>query len=143
MVILLIIVSLAIFLFGLIQWARGGAALWSLRSLKKDTQSSNPIRRNRKSAEIHSAEEMADRFLRSSFKLLGILAIGMWLFLGVTVLLDLLGIDWISRLSSRARTFWGSSIYSSAPYNSTSVTTQSSAKRGNKILNSLRNSLKK
>ena len=38
--ILLIIVSLAIFLFGLIQWARGGAALWSLLRLKKEARPS-------------------------------------------------------------------------------------------------------
>ena len=44
MVILLIIVGLAIFLFGLIQWARGGAALWSLLRLQRDVQPSNPLK---------------------------------------------------------------------------------------------------
>ena len=137
MVILLIIVGLAVFLFGLIQWARGGAALWFLLRLKKDAQPSNPIRRARKSAEIHSAEKMTDQLLRSSFRVLGILAIGMWLFLGVTVLLDLLGIDWVSHISARAQTFWGSPANNGTP-----VTIQSPARRGD-IMKSLRNSLGK
>ena len=137
MVILLIIVGVAVFLFGLIQWARGGAALWSLLRLQRDAQPSNPLRRARESAEIRSAEKMTDQLLRSSFKVLGILAVGMWLFLGVTVLLDLLGIDWVSRISARAQTFWGSPVYNSTP-----VTTQSPARRGD-IMKSLRNSLGK
>ena len=117
MVILLIIVGLAIFLFGLIQWARGGAALWSLLRLQRDAQPSNPLRRARERAEIRSAEKMTDQLLRSSFRVLGI--------------------DWVSRISARAQTFWGSPVYNSTP-----VTTQSPARRGD-IMKSLRNSLGK
>ena len=135
MVILLIIVGVAV--FGLIQWARGGAALWFLLRLKKDAQPSNPLRQARESAEIRNAEKMTDQLLRSSFRVLGILAIGMWLFLGVTVLLDLLGIDWVSRISARAQTFWGSPAYNGTP-----VTIQSPARRGD-IMKSIRNSLGK
>ena len=135
--ILLIIVSLAIFLFGLIQWARGGAALWSLLRLKREARPSNPLKRAWESAEIRRAEKATDQLLRSSFRVIGILAIGMWLFLGLTVLLDLLGVDWVSRISARAQTFWGSPVYNSTP-----VTTQSPARRGD-IMKSLRNSLGK
>ena len=137
MVILLIIVGLAVFLFGLIQWARGGAALWFLLRLKRGARPSNPLKRAWESAEIRRAEKATDQLLRSSFKVIGILAIGMWLFLGLTVLLDLLGVDWVSRISTRAQTFWGSPVYNRTP-----ATTQSPARRGD-IMKSLRNSLGK
>ena len=39
MLVFLIIISITVFLFGLVQWARGGATLWTLFSLKKKEKS--------------------------------------------------------------------------------------------------------
>lgn len=102
---------IALFLFGLVQWARGGALLWGLLRLKRNRHASDSHTRIQEEAEIHKAEKATDHFLRSSFKVIGLLAVAMWLFLGLTVLLDLMGINWLDRISSRARTFWGSPVY--------------------------------
>lgn len=120
------VLGLAIFLVGLVQWARGGAALWSILRLKKDAQSAE-----RAQSEIRRAEKATDHFLRSSFRVIGILAVVMWLFLGLTLVLDLMGVNWIDRISGRARAFWGSPVYNQAP-----VTTHSPASR-NSILKSM------
>ena len=130
-------VAIAIFLFGLVQWAYSGAALWSVWNLKKDLRSASRDELEEKEDEIRRTEKRTDQLLMSSFKVIGILAAAMWLFLGLTVVLDLMGINWISTLSSRARTFWGSSaVYTSAPA-ATRSPVQSS------ILKSLGNALRK
>lgn len=130
------VIALAIFLFGLVQWAYSGAALWSVWSLKKDLRSAKRDERAEKEDEIRRTEKRTDQLLMSSFKVLGILAVVMWLFLGVTVVLDLMGINWVSTLSSRARTFWGTPTYNSAP-----ATKRPSGQ--NSILRSLGNALRK
>ena len=130
-------VAIAIFLFGLVQWAYSGAALWSVWNLKKDLRSASRDELEEKEDEIRRTEKRTDQLLMSSFKVIGILAAAMWLFLGLTVVLDLMGINWISTLSSRARTFWGSpAAYTSAPA-ATRSPVQSS------ILKSLGNALRK
>ncbi len=134
----LAVFGLAVFLFGLVQWARGGAALWSLLRLKRKARSADSAERTREDAELRRAERATDHFLRSSFRVIGILAIVMWLFLGATVVLDLLGIDWMDRISSRARTFWGSPVYNRAP-----VTTTHAPTKRNNILKSLGEKLRK
>ena len=135
--ILLGAIAIAIFLFGLVQWAYSGAGLWSVWSLKKALRFASRREWAEKEDEIRRTEKRTDQSLMSSFKVIGILAAVMWLFLGVTVLLDLLGIDWVSRISARAQTFWGSPAYNSAP-----VTTQSPARRSD-IMKSIRDSLGK
>lgn len=135
--ILLGAIAIAIFLFGLVQWAYSGAGLWSVWSLKKGLRFASRREWAEKEDEIRRTEKRTDQLLMSSFKVIGILAVVMWLFLGVTVLLDLLGIDWVSRISARAQTFWGSPAYNSAPVN-----TQSPARRSD-IMKSLRDSLGK
>ena len=137
----MVVVAIAIFLLGLVQWAYSGAALWSVWSLKKDLRSASRDERDeleeKKEDEIRRTEKRTDQLLMSSFKVIGILAVAMWLFLGLTVVLDLMGINWISTLSYRARTFWGSPVaYTSAP-----AATRSPVQ--NSILKSLGNALRK
>ena len=115
MLLLLGVLALALFLFGLVQWARSGASLWTLLRLKRGGRPSSPSERIREESEIHRAEKLTDQLLRSSFRVICVLALGMWLALGIVVLLDLMGIDWIDRLSTRARTFWGSPVYRNFP----------------------------
>lgn len=135
---LLGVLGAALFLFGLVQWARGGAALWSILRFKRRSQSADTVERAQEYAELRKAEKETDRFLRSSFKVIGILAVVMWLFLGITVLLDFLNIDWLDRLSTRARTFWGSPVYNRAP-----ITTTHTPTKRNNILRSLGENLRK
>ena len=109
-------VAIAVFLFGLVQWAYSGAGLWSVWSLKKDLRSASRDELAEKEGKIRRTEKRADQLMMTSLKVIGVLAVVMWLFLGLTVVLDLMGINWISTLSSRARTFWASSdAYTSAP----------------------------
>lgn len=115
MVILLLVLSLAIFLIGLAQWARSGAALWSVLRARKSEAPEDGPEQARQNTELRRMERMTDRLLLSSFKVIGVLAVAMWLFLGLTVLLDLMGINWADRISLTARRFWGSPVYNHAP----------------------------
>ena len=106
--ILLGFIGATIFLFGLYQWAQGGATLWRIFRLKKEEKERNLTREERREAEkeVEKLEKAADRTITASFKIIAILAVFFWLFFGVTLLLDMFGINWISTFSSRAKTYW-------------------------------------
>lgn len=56
--------------------------------------------------EVRKLEQAADRTLGASFRILAFLAVFVWVVLGVTMVLEMFGIDWIGAVSSRARTYW-------------------------------------
>ena len=112
---LLLVVFVVAFLFGLVQWARGGALLWDI---VRRTPPKGPAGNDASDGDLQKAklreketlqdlESVADRLLRSSLRVLGILALSVWLFIIASVVLDVLGFDWMERLSFRTNQMWG------------------------------------
>ena len=97
-----------VFLFGLYQWAQGGATLWRIFRIKREEKEGHLSREERREVEkeVEKLEKAADRTITASFKIIAILAVFFWLFFGVTLLLDMFGINWIGTFSSRAKTYW-------------------------------------
>lgn len=113
---LLIVAFGAAFLFGLVQWARGGAILWDVirfsrrrpqRSPKTDEEEGAAGEEKREEETLRELESMTDRLLRSSFRVLGILALCVWLFVIATIVSDILGLGWMDRLSFQTNRLWG------------------------------------
>ena len=106
--ILLGFLGATIFLFGLYQWAQGGATLWRIFRIKREEKENHLSREEIKEAEkeVKQLEQAADRTITASFKIIAALAVVAWLFFGITMLLDMFGINWISTFSSRAKSYW-------------------------------------
>lgn len=116
---ILAFVGLSVFLIGLLQWARSGASLWRIRTLRRSERHLDRKERERAEGEIRQLERATDRALRTSFKVLGVLAVLMWAFLGATIVFDLLGLGWTDRVSIRARMFWNEGAHQNTRYNTT------------------------
>lgn len=114
------LICVTIFIFGLLNWARGGAGLFQIFKIRRRESSLTEEEREAAEREVKRLERAADNSIRASFKIIGILAIVIWLFLAVTVIFNMLGINWFSELSSRAHLYWhGSSItHTGHPVNS-------------------------
>ena len=111
---LILVVCAMFFLFGLVQWARGGAILWEIAHSSKpkkrasDDLSLEPqVDEAQRMRSVKDLESMTDRLLKSSFRIIGVLALCVWVFVVVTVVLDMLGLDWLDNLDFRANRFWG------------------------------------
>ncbi|MBQ7196294.1 MAG: hypothetical protein IJS40_02680 [Synergistaceae bacterium] len=104
--ILLSFIAATIFLAGLYQWAQGGASLWRIFRIKREEK--NLSREEIKAAEkeVKELERAADQTITASFKIIAVLAVLVWIFLGVTMILEMFGINWVSTFSSRAKTYW-------------------------------------
>ena len=98
MTILFAFIGVSIFLLGLYQWAQSGAGLWRIFSLKR--------REKEIDDEVKKLEEATDRRLSTSFRILAWLGVFVWLILGVTMILDMFGIDWINTIGTHAKTYW-------------------------------------
>lgn len=106
MIILLAFIAATIFLFGLYQWARGGASLWRIFTLKRDEKGLTRDERAKAEREIRNLEREADRTISASFRIIAMLAVMVWLFLGVSVVLRMFGVDLVGSLSSHAKAYW-------------------------------------
>ena len=95
-----------IFLVGLIQWAQGGADLWRIFRLKRREKFLSREEVIEAENEVKKLEQAADRTIGASFRIIAVLAVIVWVMLGITMILDLLGINWVSSLSTRAKTYW-------------------------------------
>lgn len=95
-----------IFLVGLIQWAQGGADLWRIFRLKRREKFLSREEVIEAENEVKKLEQSADRTIGASFRIIAVLAVIVWVILGITMILDLLGINWVSSLSTRAKTYW-------------------------------------
>jgi hypothetical protein len=111
---LILVVCAAVFLFGLVQWARGGATLWEVFHLvrnkpenAKDTDEEKRAAEIRTKMVIRDLETMTDSLLRSSFRVLGFLALAVWLFVIASVIIDAMGLDWLDGLSFQSNRLWG------------------------------------
>ena len=111
-----------IFLIGLVQWARSGAILWDIHQLLKhrhslstDTTATTEMDRREKLSpgetlqkSIQHMEITMESFLRSSIKVLSVLALCVWIFVMISVVVDMLGLDWLDRLSFSTNRLIGS-----------------------------------
>ena len=129
---LLAFVAATIFLIGLWQWAQGGASLWRIFRLQKEKHSTRE-EKVQAEREIKELERNADRTITASFRIIAMLAVLVWLFLGVTVVLRMFGVDLVGKLSSHARAYW-----SQPAVNSNSPTQQR-----NDMLRNMGNSLRR
>jgi len=147
MVGLILVACSALFIYGLVQWARSGTVLWDILQLQKNKQNKpakTTIVTEKKSSEAPRTkkpfvsirdlpseesnrgdtdiEGVMDNLLRSSFKILGILALGVWVFVIASVIIDSLGLNWLDGVSSQANRFWGGNSSNPTRTNSTSST---------------------
>ena len=103
---LLAFVGVTIFLLGLWQWALGGASLWRIFRLRRDEKGQTREEKAQVEREIKELERHADRTITASFRIIAMLAVFVWLFLGVSVVLRMFGINMIGRLTTHARAYW-------------------------------------
>ena len=99
-------IGVTVFLFGLYQWAQGGAALWRIFRLKREEKNFSREGKIAAENEVKRLERAADRTIGASFRIIAVLGVLVWLFLGVTMLLEMFGINWVSTFSSRAKAYW-------------------------------------
>ncbi|MBQ7193478.1 MAG: hypothetical protein IJR98_03805 [Synergistaceae bacterium] len=119
MVIIFAFIAATIFLAGLYQWALGGANLWQIFRIKRDEKEMSSEEKKAAEREVKQLEASADRTISSSLRIIAVLAVLVWLFLGITMILDMFGINWVSSMYTRAKTYW------SAPGMESHVSTQS------------------
>ena len=82
-------VGATVFLAGLYQWAQSGAALWKIFSIRRSESSLSRDEIKAAEREVQKLEQAADRTITASFKIIAALAVIVWLFFGVTMLLDI------------------------------------------------------
>lgn len=106
MMVLLSFVAVTVFLLGLYQWAQGGASLWRIFRLRKMEKDLPSEERRQAEREVKQLEQAADRTIGASFRIIAILAVMVWVFLGLQMILEMFGINMIGRITSTARTYW-------------------------------------
>lgn len=106
MIILLSFIGVTVFLFGLYQWASGGAALWRIFSLRKMEKDLPSEERRLAEREVHQLEQSADRAVSASFKIIAGLAVAVWIFLGLQMILELFGVNMLRSISTTAHQYW-------------------------------------
>lgn len=132
MMILLAFVAATIFLLGLYQWAQGGASLWRIFRIKREKYSTREEKAHAE-REIKELERNADRTITASFRIISMLAVLVWLFLGVSIVLRMFGIDVVGSLSTHAKAYW------SQP----AVNSNSPVQQRNDILRNMGNNLRR
>jgi hypothetical protein len=65
---------------------------------------------------VRDLEITTDNLLRSSFRILGMLALVVWLFVIASVIIDVLGLDWLDRLNFQTNRLTGDP-YARSAYN--------------------------
>lgn len=103
---LLAFIGATVFLMGLYQWALGGAGLWRIFRIRRGEKEMTRDERKQAEREAREAERSAVRSITASMRIIAGLAVAVWLFLGVTMVLEFFGINWVSALYSRAVSYW-------------------------------------
>lgn len=135
MMVLLSFVAVSIFLVGLYQWALGGASLWRIFTLKKMEKDLPSEERRQAEREVRELEKTADRTISASLRIVAVLAVLVWMFLGMQMILELFGINMIGRITTTARQYW------SQP--GVTTTTQSPTQMRNDMLRNMGNNLRR
>ena len=126
-------IGVTIFLFGLYQWALSGASLWQIFRIRRGEKGMSRDEKKEAEREVKKLEEAADRTISASLRIVAFLAVFVWLFLGVTMILELFGINWVSSMYSRAKSYW------TAP----GMQTQQSSQTRNDTLRNMGNSFRR
>ena len=108
MVVIFAFIAATIFLAGLYQWALGGASLWQIFRIRRGEKEMSSEEKKAAEREVKQLEESADKTISSSLRIIAVLAVLVWLFLGVTMILEIFGINWASSMFSRAKSYWSS-----------------------------------
>ena len=106
MVVIFAFIAATIFLAGLYQWALGGASLWQIFRIRRGEKEMSSEEKQAAEREVKQLEESADRTISSAMRIIAVLAVLVWLFLGVTMILEMLGINWASSMFTRAKSYW-------------------------------------
>ena len=106
MMVLLSFVAVTVFLIGLYQWAQGGASLWRISRLRRMEKDLPSEERRQAEREVKQLEQAADRTIGASFRIIAVLAVVVWVFLGLQMILEMFGINMIGGITSTARTYW-------------------------------------
>ena len=85
--------ALTVFLLGLVQWARSGAGIWRIRSIRRSEGTLSTAEKREAEAEVQRLERSTDRLLLMSLKLVGVVALLVWVVLGVSMVIDALGLN--------------------------------------------------
>ena len=106
MMVLLGFIGVSVFLIALYQWALGGASLWRIFSLRKMEKDLPSDERRQAEREVRELEKSADRNISASLRIAAILAVLVWVFLGLQMILELFGVNMIGSISTTARQYW-------------------------------------
>ena len=106
MMVLLAFVAVSVFLVGLYQWALGGASLWRIFTLRKMEHDLPSDERVKAEQEVKQLERAADRTISASLRIIAVLAVLVWVFLGLQMILELFGVNMIGSISATARQYW-------------------------------------
>ena len=106
MMVLFAFIGVSVFLLGLYQWALGGASLWRIFTLKKMQKDLPSEERKLAEREVKQLEQSADRTISASLRIIAVLAVLVWVFLGMQMILELFGVNMIGSISTTARTYW-------------------------------------
>lgn len=106
MMVLLSFVAVSVFLIGLYQWALSGASLWRIFTLRKMERDLPSDERARAEQEVKQLEKNADRTISASLRIIAVLAVLVWIFLGVQMILELFGVNMIGKITTTARQYW-------------------------------------
>ena len=80
--------------------------MWRIFRIKRTEKFLSRDEKREAENEIKKLEQSADRTITASFKIIAMLAVLVWIFFGITMILDMFGINWISSLTTRAKTYW-------------------------------------
>ena len=99
MIVLFAFIGVSVFLLGLYQWALGGASLWWIFTLRK-------MEKDLPAEERRQAEREVKQTISASLRIIAVLAVLVWVFLGLQMILELFGVNMIGSISTTARTYW-------------------------------------
>ena len=108
--------------------------MWRIFRLRKNEKGLTREEKAQAEREVRELERTADRTITASFRIIAVLAVFVWLFLGASVLLRMFGIDMIGKLTTHAKAYWSQP----AVQNSQTMTQQR-----NDMLRNMGNSLRR
>ncbi|MBQ3446423.1 MAG: hypothetical protein IJG37_02130, partial [Synergistaceae bacterium] len=80
-------IGATVFLLGLYQWALGGASLWQIFRIRRGEKGMSRDEKAEAEREVKQLEQSADGTISASLRIIAILAVLVWIFLGVTMIL--------------------------------------------------------
>ena len=132
--VILAFVALTVFLIGLWQWALGGASLWRIFTLKRMERDLPSDERRQAEREVRELEQNADRTISASLRIIAVLGVLIWVFLGMQMILEMFGVNMIGSITTTARSYWSQPAVQ---------TNQSNTQMRNDMLRNMGNNLRR